>query len=412
VIDKGVAVPRRCSIELVEVRFINFEEDIYDATVIAAFGGLRMDVGGGDSYLIIHPIFPFLVCLALVTIQLVLISGVALEIDQDKYMKANDEIIDRLQNSFDMERGTKFALMAILQSMIFSELFQAVRMFWFCLTPRTWKLRPNLCDRAHMLGRQGFDCIGSLVFLSLLASGSKALVAYLVSTTSLSIILACPTVTEAIFNSLALTFVMELDNKIWLILSSQCDLKLCDPADADATFRFRHQNAVKRQRSWVTEANVRRCLGSATTLLFLMEQVAGTLFALTKGWLPTTRIICGMWRFAHGDQVNGTNLADDAWGNGWGAKKLLGAVSDCREQDYDPSLWAKYEVVLKTHPKVWWSMVITMFVFVVVPPLTQLIVTRYTKAKARANSAASLEEEDSEEEEEEESSDDSLARSE
>mmetsp|Transcript_110557 Transcript_110557/g.276890 ORF Transcript_110557/g.276890 Transcript_110557/m.276890 type:complete len:409 (-) Transcript_110557:41-1267(-) len=378
--------------DVVEVRFINFDDDIYDATVVAAFGGVRLDLAT-DTYMILHPAFLFLACLALTSIQLALIVGVALEVDQAAYFTVHQEAIDRLNTSFDMERGTKFALMAVLQSMIFSELFEAVRMVWFSLSPGTWRRRPELKDTTHLLGRCGFQRNWTLVPFALFASASKGLVAYLVSATSISIIFTCGTVTEAIFNSLALTFVMELDNKVWSILTSTSDFKICDPDSkaADVEFKFMRKKMKAPCLRSFDEAYVRRGLVNLSILYFLIDQLVVTLYTLSSGWLPTTRLMCGGWYYARG----GNNLAQTNLGEGWGASALKSALEICQDKDYEPSYWRKYREVMKDHPKCWWSVSIAIILFLMVPPATRFLLADRFKGKAEDVSPTDSDEDES-----------------
>jgi len=361
-----------------EIEFSKFQDDVYDITVVAAFGGLQIVMEGGP-HLIIHPVFPFVGCAALVAIQLVLIFGVALEVDEAGFWERNAQRREELGNSFDMARWTDFALVMVLQCMIFSELYQALKMVSLTLSPCTWNRRPALKDREHVLGRHAFDYAATLIPFTFLAASCKVVVAYLVSTTSLSIILSEQKVTDAIFNSLALTFIMDLDEVIWKIVSSTTDVKICDPADTKDSFMFKHEFRRKRFPGLMSESGVRQVLVSLALGYVFIDQATVTLASLATGWLPTTRMICGMWRsstpWAHPDAV----IVEE--GGGWGAKNLRSILKHCDEHDFHTWHMAKFEKVISNHPKAWFFSLLLVLGFIVLPQLVKFSMSAIIKSR-------------------------------
>jgi len=269
--------------------------------------------------------------------------------------------------------------MVVVQFMIFSELNQALKMFVFILSPQTWMSRPYLDDGSHMLFRWGFDHALFMMPLVLLTTICKVGVAYMVSTTSLSIILSCDRVTDAIFNSLALTFIMDLDSTVWGMLNSTTDVKVCDPSTPSDEFKFKHQVKRVRQAHKVSESGLRHVLVGVAVACIFIDQITVTLAALATGWLPVTRVLCGMWdatSAVHADEV----AVEE--GSGWGAKKLDVTLDHCRRNNFVKWTTEKYSRVIKEHPKVWWTSVILVVTFLALPPLLKLSMKEMTRPRS------------------------------
>merc|ERR1719197_1692256 len=97
-------------------------------------------------------------------------------------------------------------MIGIVALMLFKELLCSLRLIAFLTNPATW-IEIKRPDSKH-------GWMYNAVFLfpcALMAVMMKLTVAYLVLVDSVSIILVCRNVRDAIFNSLALTFVADLD---------------------------------------------------------------------------------------------------------------------------------------------------------------------------------------------------------
>eukprot|EP00932_Pfiesteria_piscicida_P007676 SRR837773.17853.p1 GENE.SRR837773.17853~~SRR837773.17853.p1 ORF type:complete len:292 (+),score=81.59 SRR837773.17853:413-1288(+) len=225
-----------------------------------------------------------------VLIQARFILAVILEVDQIKFLSSFDLAGVHIWQ-FDIE--TKLALIVIVQIMVNSELTNALQMFAFMLNPYTWidRLLPkyiafpkvngdgsaeagavtasaqtaaaaatanDAATRGWRAGRPGrgrgaggeaLDTqIGRafrpvfVYFFAVTAAFAKFVISFYVSVSSISIIFRAGSLTEAIFNCLALTFIKDLDEDVWKVLSSNLRLKVSD-----------HKQYFELRKSWLKD---------------------------------------------------------------------------------------------------------------------------------------------------------------
>merc|ERR1719382_947926 len=100
------------------------------------------------------------------------------------------------------------------------ELTQAAEMFFFLTNPFNWMNRvvPSFIEEYCGACTWLFKRHLVLVPLCLSAALAKLLIAYYTSVASISIIFKARSMTDAIFNSLALTFIKDLDEALWQLL--------------------------------------------------------------------------------------------------------------------------------------------------------------------------------------------------
>jgi len=387
--------------------FIDWREDLYDVTVVACFGGLRFQLSGG-AYLILHPIFPCLGCIVLFVVQLILIAGVALECHDHQYLQHNEEDRQALGDKFDMSLLTDFTLMAVVQIVIFAELQQGMKMFCFSVRPWTWKHLPELDPCEPVLGARAFPYRWTLAPIAVLVSVLKISISYLVSVTSLSVILSCNGVTDAIFNSLALCFILELDESVWQLLHTASDLKVrspltthdmnvCSSQSKNRKFKFKLQRGDDEQKSQfhLPEKNWRRiAVGISITLVFI-DQMTLTLQGLATGWLPTTRLICGVWGLATDLHQTESRLEDE---QGWGAKQLHSTLDFCISHEYVRwNTWTpeRYTHAFNHHPRIWIGSVLVCLTFLTLPPVVEKLAEKKVKLERGREHATAMSDDES-----------------
>ena len=145
----------------------------------------------------------------------------------------DDNAEDKSKALLDLTRTLKLLMVLILQITQFSEIAQTLRFLVFVLNPLTWveiahPTRDEWLSRDSKEWQKIFFHPAFLVPWPILALFMKFIIGYLVCVDSVSLILSADNVTDAIFNSLALTFVVDL-NRAWkLVTSIVFHLKLDD----------------------------------------------------------------------------------------------------------------------------------------------------------------------------------------
>jgi len=292
--------------------------DIFQATVSAALEGLT--VGNKQNRSAIHPIFPFIGCVLLAMLQVMLLGGVALEVKQKDYMSKHQNPYS--SHALDMSLATDMCLLAVVQAMIFTEVYSAVRTCLYILRT-TWQ---DADKEASCLW------FWSGMLLAFVANFLRGSVAYLTSKVSLSIILSNSELTDRIFNSLAVHFILELDDKLWEILREAFSLQAVHPVGLG-----------RRKIGWARSADLLIITG------IYIHQITHVFFAIQTGWLPTTTTICNVFsRFP--------SFVYD--GKGWGAEALQSKLKFCKEHQFESGHLHMYREVFASHPYSMCSMVL------------------------------------------------------
>lgn len=298
-----------------------FEADMYDAVAVAAFGGVRVNLANDKSY-IVHPFWLFWPGLILFLAQISTLTYLRFETDLDA------TVSPRFSNVFEGDPGFRtdlnyangweikdnpvlimqLLLVVIVQGMLFKETVAALRLMFFLLNPTTWSdmKRPEKvifkCDV--------YSAVASLPW-PVLALVWKLIVCYTVCVDSISIILAANSAKDAIFNSLVIMWIADLDVVCWNVIALVFNI--------DDFSHFVVQTAkkevVQKRRKYIPSCfqclrwpfdllhrakNGRQCetvCASVTTLLFGLRQLAVILYALDKDVLPAQRDICTLARW-------------------------------------------------------------------------------------------------------------------
>ena len=210
----------------------------YVAVLAAALGRVSLTVerraGGKDGTgkgVKIHPFFMWLIAIPLFLVQISCVFS--LRFDLDVLKRVDDNAADQSPALLELTRTLKLLMVLILQVTQFSEIAQTLRFLVFVLNPLTWvEVAHPTRDQWLSSGSQEWQKIffhpAFLVPWPILALFMKFIIGYLVCVDSVSLIMSADHVTDAIFNSLALTFIIDL-NRAWkLVTSIVFHLKLDD----------------------------------------------------------------------------------------------------------------------------------------------------------------------------------------
>jgi len=281
-------------------------DEIYDGVVIAAFGGMQIKVTK-DVQVRLHPVWIFMMSLPLFITQVSLLMFLRLDIVEDF---ANNHVDEK---TWDHEKLTKLkiVMMVVVQIILFGEILAALRLLIFSVNPMTWSDVKRVDTSRLPEQQRWFYTPVVLAPLAIAALGLKLSVGYLVAVDSVSIIFSAGSITEVLFNSLAITFIADLDVSFWkcvvtiLHIKVDSDFKLVLLPDED---RIRLS-----QQSWM---KLPECLhflghGKGGARLEVMLTFGGCfciysrqlfiiLFALKTKTLPVVRDVCTTWRWRSG----------------------------------------------------------------------------------------------------------------
>jgi hypothetical protein len=254
-------------------------------------------------------------------------------------------------------RALKCLMVAVVQLSSFGIMLSNVRLFTFIMNPITWfeidrpsakKWRAaNRTDEemkessAKLLPLALFHPI-TLAVPSLIAISCRFSISYMVCVDSMSVIFGATHMTDAMFNALVLTFIIDLNSMYWGFVSTIFSLNSMD----DFTFEYREgvkeviKEVVKRRREGNDEIDeelhakiqgvdkestegekscmlsliktvpcISRVCGFRKIENFIaffllgaiyLQQVFTVIFAMTTNVLPMARDICTMWRWKVG----------------------------------------------------------------------------------------------------------------
>jgi len=158
------------------------------------------------------------------------------------------------------------------------------------------------------------------------AQSMKLLVAYFITVDSVSVILSSKNVQDAVFNSLAMTFVAELTGPYWEFLRTVFHMSSFDDFDfhlqegtwnndelTDRDYELNHIQCktlmgffFKHCRCLRSDKGSQGILSFMTALclsLVYVQQTFVVMFALHTDVLPMARDVCTMWRWQHGQSL-------------------------------------------------------------------------------------------------------------
>lgn len=200
----------------------------------------------------------------------------------------------------------------VVQANLFNELIGSLRLLLFVLNPSTWTdiRRP---DPAVMRGLVRFLYYPTFVApLPVLAMMFKCVIGYQVCVDSISIILACDSERDVIYDCLVIAFISDLDEVFWNVCSVIFhfdDFQGFDLKTASHEFVKRCRAEVKWRPLHTWLKCLRRAEGGrkwasflsfAIVFVFYCRQLTVMLFALDTNVLPMSRDVCTLWRWDRG----------------------------------------------------------------------------------------------------------------
>jgi len=335
------------------------EPGVYLAVFISAFGGVSVN-GSLIGSPVSSRMHPFLMTLLAIPIFIVQISAIlALRFDLDitscvRQPNEGDsctldyggnatntstaELWAEHATSAELTQHLKLLMVLILQLTQFNELVTTVRYMALMLNPISWLdiYRPPVSewlDKATLRKMPWLKCCFHPAFMMpwpFIALVMRFCVGYLVCVDSMSLILSSTKVKDTIFNSLAMTFIVEL-NRIYLnVCKDVFHLEVDeDPLRVNSTTWTKPEDAghpAKHPHKLTTEAKeaifcpalletlvgycpflrwgygAKTCETVATAILMFivyMQQLFVLIFAYATNTLPVARDVCTMWRMMH-----------------------------------------------------------------------------------------------------------------
>jgi len=309
---------------------MEMDTGIYTAVVLAAFSGIHTKTLDGLGWMSVHPLVILFLCFPLfvsqISAMLALRLGIMRSILSEEIRPTESLVV------------LKVMMTLCLQMMTFSYLMRTLKLLVFVMNPLTWIDVVHFRDEWGQVARRRYWVRRLMRFLChpvvLSASSSLAclmrfIIGYMVHIDSVSIILAASEVRGAIFDSMAVTFITELQVFYWETCQYVFRIK------SQRAFRFemnryawtsegklseatRHRlvcpNFVRCVANWLPCLRLGQGVSSFQTafifgLLFLLyvRQIMVVAFALETKKLPVARDVCTTWRWMH--------KRDQAWWN-------------------------------------------------------------------------------------------------
>jgi len=306
---------------------VRIDEDLYCAVVVAAFSNYSARVGSSGK-IRVHPLVFLFFAFLLFCCQFFMILFLTFD------MEVGQEIWTGHAWKLDSLLLMKFIMILILQVVLFQEIISVLGVLVFLFNPTTWTdVSNDDRNRQTSSNTQGWNgTLKNLVSLAferpvvlpcaVIATVLKLIIGYLVSTLSLSIILQTESAKEAIFDSLTITFITELDSYALYMLSTiynidrfdqienfkEMELKAGDPkhvknrrkqlfGGSETTRFLLWKHAVK----YLTRSHYGRHVEKAVVMLLTstiyLRQLLIVWYSLDTNVLPTTRDTCTAWRW-------------------------------------------------------------------------------------------------------------------
>lgn len=370
---------QREKVEKLEELGVRISQDAYDAVIVAAFGGVTINLKNTET-IQVHPFYLFLLVLPLFSIQLSLIMFI------DLAFSPLEPVRDKATTT-ELVFKTKLLIVFVLQLTLFKEMLQAVRLFIFMLNPFTWMtiVRTNHKDDSFM-----YEPLVLAPF-PILASFMKIVVCYMTMSSSVSIILTSRDATDAIFDGLAITFIADLDETFWAVYAYLFHIEEFEG------FVFEKVNARSHSRKHgISPHDVGTALTSLTMFLLYVRQMCVVKFAVITNVLPIARDLCTFRRWLRGEsQFFGAAAAvfrfcthqflvldpseliltkgEDELGEGEDFCNLTETdpnfVQVATEPKYERMMWSNMLQVYETYPGSSYGITIALFFVIVFPQL-------------------------------------------
>lgn len=188
---------------------------IFTATLVALFGGVRTNFSGLNMK--VHPVFLMILCLPVLTVQLMALCFLW------EALPLETKISDVSETNADIRQDPlvklKWVMVLVLFLHNYKNLSSGLSHLVFTLNPMTWiEVKHPRAEQWLMLPppyRLGFDKACSspptLISITAFALLCKFVRNYLVCVVSVNIILAAKDAQAIIFNGLAISFIVDLD---------------------------------------------------------------------------------------------------------------------------------------------------------------------------------------------------------
>jgi len=317
---------------------VNFEPSIYTAVLVAAFGGVKIELSPGRRAKV-HPFLILLSCLPVTSIQLSAI--IALRSDMALEQPFHDNgASDRGSQLLTL----KTVMIVVVFVVTFKTLLSSVQLVLFLLNPITG-LEAKLPTLEQWVGPRNVQnpliCCSfswvSMALWSLIALMLNVFFTYSVCGDSMSVILEARTTTDVIYNSLAITFIADLGriwweflasvlhmspitdfrfklmntNEVWLRggeLTPQIQQSLICPELTNFIITWTHWGCVARicnaNRTFLSRGAGARRMETSTSMVLMYiaykRQLLMLLLAIDTNVLPAARVACAYWRVHFG----------------------------------------------------------------------------------------------------------------
>jgi len=316
--------------------------------LVAAFGGMEFTLFHEAAAKQVHPVIPFICVYILFTIQSFLVLNIGLDLDFGTAVY-NSEFG---KDDADMVVVVELLLIFIVQLSFYNRMLKCLRCLFFVLNPTTWRdiERPghqeDVDDSTWSPLLVAPLCIVALIW--------KFFIQNKVSTLSFSIIFSNARIESAVFDCLAIEFIILLDEIALSFVKVTFDVQM----EENAKFK------VKRE-AFTENKSFRRLEGflAGMCLSFLyLTQFGTVLFALQTNTLPAKRTLCRRWLHMSSGQGDLFSVFRALTFKAWllivsvirnpapdftrYADPSLGGV--CKEGDYDPM---DVFTVLPSYPK-------------------------------------------------------------
>jgi len=288
---------------LEDAEIVVTDDEIYDGVVIAAFGGMWIKLTK-DVQIRMHPLWIFLLSLPLFITQVSLLMFLRIYLVVD-LIKAEKDDTEKWQS--EMLIRVAIVMVVVVQVIMFREILAALRVLIFAMNPMTWKDVKRIEPNEVPENRRWIYNPMVLAPLATLALILKLAIGYLVAVDSVSIIISSKNPLEVIFNSLAITFIADLDVNWWKCCCTILHIK------AQPDFHIQLWPAERRKQAWMKLPRCMQCFahGHGGTRLEVVVTFVGCfliysrqlfiiLFALETRTLPVVRDICTSWRWRNG----------------------------------------------------------------------------------------------------------------
>eukprot|EP00434_Breviolum_minutum_P033020 symbB.v1.2.029211.t1/scaffold3171.1/size96351/11 len=394
--DKNISgVDRLTTVEELdsEPADVFFHIDMYDSVLVAAFGGVTMNLDGSDE-LHVHPGILFIFCVPLVLLQFWVTFCTTF--GMPAYWRSLD-----VSTEESMVISMKLLLIVVVQLSFFDNMLMTLRCFVFVINPTTWTDVKRIDPEDQRTERSKLNVLHWAPFLApfpIMALLTKVMMQYWVSVQSMSIIMASDNVKEAVFDALAISFIVELDVAMWNLVKTIMHL------DSFDNFAFQLWPMGRRNRAMQSSPVARlldfpvlhRGKGARRLENFIVFTVLFALYsritlvsfhAADSGILPSSRDVCAMWSWYQDDfrtweeTLKGyfvlelLEMFSCMSKFPWDIRKEISKMADpelggyCTE-DFRPLTFPKAMELCKLHPR---SMILFLVAFSALLLLPQLV---------------------------------------